>query len=112
MFTSYYAKQKKNNFKDCVAISIKIPYWYKGDSDNELIPTLEMLNKYKETKKIYLYNEFIFLLIERGVTAESIYEKYKDKILCCWEKDVNSCHRGYIAIWIEKELNIKVKEIT
>ena len=36
----------------------------------------------------------------------------KDIVLLCFEKDPENCHRQKVAKWLEKKLQIKVKEIT
>jgi hypothetical protein len=112
MKTSYYAKQEKYNFKDCISISIGMK-WYKGKlpQAKELAPTWKMVMKSKQSGKIYPYQEYISLLQRRGLNPQSIYKKYKGKILLCWEKDPSTCHRRYLARWIEETLGIKLTEV-
>ncbi len=35
----------------------------------------------------------------------------EDAIILCWEKSGKFCHRYLVARWIEKYLNIDIKEI-
>lgn len=105
MKTSYYAKQDKNNFKNCIGISIGMK-WYK----EKLSQAKELCPEWKMVKKGYSYEEYVSLLEKRGLTPKSIYQKYKDKILLCWEKDPTKCHRRFLARWLKEELNIDVRE--
>jgi len=101
MQTSYFANYKG---LDAVSIAVGSPKWYSGDKAPELMPTWKMV------KAGYSYEEYIELLKSRGLTAGEVYEKYKGKVLLCWEKDRSECHRGMLARWIKEEIGIEIKE--
>ena len=106
MKTSYFALQDKlNNLDNCVAISIGLRgYRGKIRQAKELCPIWNML------KHGYNYKEYIQLLEDRHLNPSNIYNKYKNEILVCWEKDYTKCHRRFIARWIKENLNIKIPE--
>ena len=71
----------------------------------ELAPTYPMI------KSGYSYEEYVEMLKKRGVTPKAIFTKYGEKILLCWERDPEKCHRGYVARWIKESLGVDVPEV-
>jgi hypothetical protein len=110
MKTPSYQAEKKNNFKDCVAISIGVPKTFKGRIAHELCPTWGMVNAG------YSYDQYVELLRKRKVVAQQVLKKYADKVLLCYELKADCdegrtcCHRHYLAKWIHECTGIVVKE--
>ena len=42
---------------------------------------------------------------------KKVYEELDGKILLCYEKETDFCHRFLVASWLEFNLGIEVKEI-
>lgn len=101
MFTSYYGKASRN--PKSVGISIGVPKWFKGKIAKELCPTWAMV------KKGYEYEEYVEKVLSK-LDPKTVYEKYKDNIMLCFEADRGHCHRGYLARWFKETLNIDVPE--
>lgn len=106
MLTSYFSKISRNPeiIKKSFSIALKSPFPIKNIP--ELAPTFLML------KKGYNKQDYKDLILNiRKINLKEIYEKYKNNILLCWEKDNSNCHRKYLSEILEEELNIEVKEL-
>jgi hypothetical protein len=102
MFTGNYAKCLTH--PNAVGISIGVPKNFTGSVAKELCPTWQMV------KHGYTYREYVDLLIWRGVDPRDTYERYKGKIMLCYEGDPTKCHRRYLARWLKETLGIEVPE--
>ena len=97
METSYFVRSGKE--KNAVAICRIIPKWFKGQSDQRLAPPWFLLKKDED------YTEFEFKkYVLDKLSPEYMWEALKDKILLCYEKDRDSCHRKWVAEWFEKHI--------
>jgi len=114
IYTSYFSKIKNlPNYLEPISISRFSPKWYNGKNDLDLAPSEELLLGYKKGeinkekyKEIYLkqLNE----LPKEKITQ--IKKDYKNKVLCCYEKSEDFCHRHILSEWLkEKEIEIKEK---
>jgi len=103
--TSYFAKRGIPEEKR-ISISLYPPAWFKGKRYPKLAPPkflVEMgVNK--------IYKEIYYKEVLNKLDAERVYEALKDKVILCFEKDRNTCHRAIVAEWIEKETGHKVEE--
>ena len=111
METSYFAKF--NDEKLGVSISRVTPKWSNITQEYKaLAPSWNLVSDYKSGKidkdgytKRY-YEETLSKL-----DSKTVYNYLKDKVLLCYEKPSDFCHRHLVASWIESELGIKVYEI-
>lgn len=111
MRTSYFAKFNDEKFG--VSISRVTPKWSNITKEYKaLAPSWSLVSDYKSGKidkdgytKRY-YEETLSKL-----DAKKVYNDLKDKVLLCYEKKGDFCHRHIVANWIENELGIKVEEI-
>ena len=117
IYTSYFANLKNLPDNICpISICGKAPDWYDGIQYKKLAPKYWFFKKYKEDGN----EEFYTLAFQRDVCgALSAYhvlldlqELAGDKIPCllCYEKSDDFCHRHIVADWLQKSLNIEVKE--
>lgn len=109
IYTSYFSS-KKFNPDDAVAITLGGRFW-KGEVDQTLAPTPRILNWWKNTlteeerqtpKKQAIYK---FLYIRDVLSKLNPIEyglKYQDKVLLCFEKSGDFCHRHIVAEWLSK----------
>ena len=101
MKTSYFAKPGIKETPAAVSIALYPPRWWgKGRRAPELAPTKAMLNAG------YDYDEYLALLESRGLDPAEVYHQLKDKIICCWEKSGEPCHRYMVAHWLESSLGL------
>lgn len=107
---------KTSNFKsykgsDGVAICLYPPLNWKGEVYMELAPSKSTFFEKKANKideaeyEKRFYNETLSKL-----DPQEIYNKFKDKVLLCWEPSGEFCHRRIIAKWIKSNLEIEVPE--
>jgi len=108
MYTSYFAKYKGDN---AINIAIGKPKWYNCDSYPQLYPTWDMVMEYKKNKNHIIYTRTYIDEVLSKLNPIDVYNDLHDKVLLCWEKSGDFCHRIIVAKWIENNLNVKVKEI-
>jgi uncharacterized protein YeaO (DUF488 family) len=106
--TSYFAKYKGD---DGVCIAIIKPFYFKGTRYKALAPTLKLLHDYKmqditwEDYKIE-YNKQL-----EKLDAKQVAKELDGKVLLCYEKDRNNCHRSFVAEWLEKNADVICEEL-
>jgi hypothetical protein len=107
--TSYFAKYRYKNIGNGVSIALSTPLEMETYSD--LFPTWELLNKWKKDHNkeeyIKIYSEKILSKLE----PSKVYKDLKDKIILCWEKPGDFCHRHLVADWLMKNLDVQIKEL-
>lgn len=91
--TAYYAICKDGTG---VAISQKKPFWFKGAHAPELAPTDELRAMPFDKRWAIKYKKDVLAKLDAKVIAE----KYDGKTLCCYEKDIDNCHRKIVAEWL------------
>lgn len=114
IYTSYHAKNASLKRAGIVPISISRfrPRYQKGHLIEyfDLAPNSYMLKMTQEEYDI----EFAKILASRD--PQKVYLDLKNLsegqpvALLCYEKDRCECHRHKVALWLEEELNIEVKE--
>jgi len=110
MNTSYYSKYKGEHG---ISIAGKCPVWYRGREYKKLAPKYWFFIKYKDDGDKKYYTEQYYNEVLNKLNAKEIYEELgKDSVLLCWEKSGEFCHRRLVAEWLEKELNIKIDELS
>ena len=88
-----------------VSISITSSEKFEGTYARELRPSKELLWAYKNGEiDSSEYREWYRDTILKPLKAIDVYEKYRGKILCCWEKQGDFCHRHLIIEWLTEEL--------
>lgn len=116
IYTSYFAS-KKYNKKDGVSVARYCGFW-KGDQCNELMPSASLLQWWKNLPKAYqehkyyqeeyykhYYEETLQYLNPHNIAAD-----YDNKVLLCYEKTGEFCHRHLIAHWL-KTYGYEVEEL-
>lgn len=94
-----------------VSVARGTPRWFKGEQIIELCPSWGLIRdvqKKKITEEEYTviyYRDYLC-----GLDAQKYIERLNGKILLCWEKPGDFCHRRIIAEWIERETGIVVPE--
>lgn len=88
-----------------VGISIREPDYFKGELARELNPTDQLFFSYKggninDKEFEDWYRETVLGKLD----PLEVYQKYKGKVLCCWEDPDEFCHRHIIIKWLMDNL--------
>jgi hypothetical protein len=103
--TSYFAKYRG---VDGISISKGTPDWFKGQTYQPLCPPWWLIKSDLPEKE---WAEKYHAVILSKLNAATVARELNNKVLLCWEKPEEFCHRRVVAQWLEKELNITVPEI-
>lgn len=112
IYTSYFAAQK--NKANTVAICKGVPKWFTGEVYMDLAPSWDILMEYKNSeqslddKERYIKryrSEILYLL-----SPQKVYDDLNGKILLCYEKKGDFCHRHLVAKWLF-DYGFEVEEI-
>jgi hypothetical protein len=103
--TSNFAKS--GNHADAVAISRRVPRFYKGRRYLALAPRGWLL----KAKDPELFDREYRKLLD-SLDAKQVAEDLgPNAILLCWESFNVRCHRRLVAEWLEEKLGIVVPEL-
>ena len=110
MNTSYYAKS--SNHPNAVSIAGKAPHWYNGREYKKLAPKYWFFKKYKEDNDEEFFAEQFQKEVLDPLDPQEIFSDLgEDAVILCWESKGKFCHRKLVAEWLEKHLNIEIKEL-
>jgi uncharacterized protein (DUF488 family) len=108
--TSYFAKSA--NHPNAVSIAGKAPEWYKGRQYKKLAPKYWFFKKFKEDNDIVFYTEHYYKeVLDLLDPLEIVQELGENAVILCWEASDKFCHRHLVAEWLQKHLNIEIKEL-
>jgi len=107
IYTSYFKNPLLQKVPSAykVAISVGVPWGWKGRRFLELAPTRAML-KMDDAGYRRLYAQILAKL-----DPKDIGDCFENCILLCWERDPKACHRSYVSEWLGKA-GIKAEELT
>ena len=112
IYTGNFANLKKYEGRGLFPISIALSArYFNGVCYKKLNPDWSFKDDFPS---LYIpkYNQKLKQLNPHVVMSElSQISNGKDVVLLCHEKEGDFCHRRLVAEWLEKELNIKVKEL-
>jgi hypothetical protein len=96
IYTSNFAKNASN--PKAVSIARFPPKWFKGQCAFELAPKANMIRglSHEEFRRRYFFE------ILDKLSAFDIAKKYDGKILLCFEKIGDYCHRQLVAEWLKR----------
>ncbi len=106
IYTSYYSNVSKHVLSiRQIGVSATIPLYFEGSRREEYYPSWDLINGIK-------YGEITEEEFERAYREEVLsrlnpvdeYEKLRGKVLCCWEKKGDFCHRHIILKWLGENL--------
>ena len=111
IYTSYYAYVKKYMIpKDkCVSITLGGKFW-EEDICVELMPTGKILSwwksltkeEQKDKKNQLIYERLFYRDVLSKRNAKELYKELDGKILLCFEKTGDFCHRHIVAKWFNE----------
>lgn len=116
-FTSYFAKSGK--LSNAVCIALYPPRWFPGIPVlKELAPTKQILSKWNAAKKdpslVYteeMYSADYHAEVLSKLDPKFIYATIEGKILCCYEKPGEFCHRHLVAKWLNDHVGVTITEL-
>lgn len=103
--TSYFGRAK--NMANAVAISQGVPKWFTGERYMALAPPWSLVHEKNEAIYTRRYQEEVLAKL----CPLHVEGDLDGKILLCWEKPDEFCHRHIVAKWLERNLLIKVQEL-
>jgi len=110
MNTGYYAVHGR--LENTVAISAKVPDFYKGRCYKKLAPSWSIYSEWKASGDNDLYIKRFNSEILTPLSPEEVYENLgDDAILLCYESAEKFCHRHLVAEWLMKNLGVEIKEL-
>jgi hypothetical protein len=116
IYTSYFSS-KKYNKEDGISISRYVAFW-EGKSYPLLYPSAGLLKWWKSLPKESQYDIYYREQYERGYYQETlsllnpdiIAAELEGKVLLCYEKSEDFCHRHLVAKWL-RCYGYEVKEL-
>lgn len=134
IYTSYFAYfNNKQHPENLISIATGNPKWF-GETKNypNLSPGWGIVNPYKtafkkieqktnaqigdivitnleELKNWYIHTYYNNVLSK--LNPFKVYEDLDNKIILCYEKPGDFCHRYIVASWLEMNLGIKIPEL-
>ncbi len=104
IYTSYFAKYKGENG---ISIARYSPKWWNGDVYKDLAPNDDLLFWWKSLSKIQqsnieYINMYMMSYINNILNKLDVHKVAKDldgKVLLCYEKPNDFCHRHIIREW-------------
>lgn len=101
IYTGYFAKCKSDNG---VAICLYKPEWWKGECFKDLAPTERILQWWKQSpqdsKAQAIYKKLYYRDVLNHLDVHDVARALQDKILLCYEKPGDFCHRHIVAEWL------------
>lgn len=116
IYTSYFSS-KKYNKEDGISIARYNKFW-DGESYPLLYPSANLLAWWKKLPKKEQYNIWLRDQYEQAYFYETLNKlnphivaaELEGKVLLCYEKSEDFCHRHIVAKWLER-YGYEVKEL-
>ena len=106
IYSSYFARAVREiPDKYLVSIAVETPSNWKGSYCRELNPPKYLLYKFKNRE--ISEEEFKYAYINEvlsNLDAMELYNKLKGKVICCWERAGDFCHRQLVMDWMESKI--------
>lgn len=101
IYTGYFAKCKAENG---VAICLYPPKGFNGEAYKALAPTERILQWWKESpqdkKAQEIYKRLYYRDVLNHLDVHDVARALQDRILLCYEKPGDFCHRHIVAEWL------------
>ncbi len=110
MQTSYFAKHRNKPHGVCIAAGP--PPGFKGRTYLKLAPKKWFLYRYKKDNNEKAYIKAYEKEVLDKLDPQEVYNDLgNNAVLLCWEGSGKFCHRHLVSTWLNKALNIHIKEI-
>lgn len=106
VYSSYFGVVDKHVFKERqVAISRTIPQDFNGTVYRDLNPPQDLLLAFKNEEIDELqFKEIYYSEVLEKLDPRKVYENLKGKVICCWCRKGEFCHRRLVLDWLRKEI--------
>lgn len=101
IYTSYFAAKNKWTYENALSIAGKTPD-ERIQKYKSLAPTWEIFKQYKETGNQKEYIRSYYRDVLKKLDPQKVAEDCNGKVLLCYEKPSNFCHRQIVAKWLMK----------
>lgn len=118
MKTSNFSNNSRHNLNG-ISVSRFPPKYFKGPEFTPLMPSIALLNAYKEGiswdsyEKAYM-TQLNCLKVDEVIKKLTQLSRGNEPIILCFESsktlDTKPCHRRLVAKWVEMKTGIKVNE--
>lgn len=109
IYTSYFAKS--GTLSNAISIAGKTPDWFHGDRYIKLAPKAWFFKIYKETGDEDEYIQNYYTNVLSKLNPADVVKELDGKVLCCYEKPSDFCHRFVVADWINHFCGIEIEEL-
>ena len=110
IYTSHFGSRKWQIY-DAVSIARYTPKWFTGKTASKLYPPGDILDDYKNHR---ISEEEYAIRYRKDVLSKlnpnKVYTILDDKVLLCYEKSGEFCHRYLVADWL-REYGYEVREL-
>ena len=96
---------------DAVSISGYAPHFFKGPQYRKLAPRRDFFDQYKLDHDTIAYTKQFNSRVLAVLDPEQVFADLDNKVLLCYERPGDFCHRRLVADWLERELGVIVPEI-
>lgn len=108
MNTSYFAHYRG---PDGVAITAYKPKFFNGPTYPSLAPSKSLLARYKAGLTDETEYETEFRAHLATLDPQKVWDDLQGKVLLCYERPGDFCHRHIVAAWIKETLGFEVPEV-
>lgn len=98
IYTSYFAAYRGNKG---VSISNSTPYPM-NDRCQELIPSWNLVSAYRNERISWKEYRKQYIKQLKELDVHEVYELLDNKVLLCYEKDDQHCHRSIVREWFNR----------
>lgn len=102
VYTSYYAIARRFSKDSLVAISLYVPKNLNMPRYTKLAPTKQILQDWKHYGNVEQYIGDYYDQVLSKLNPDEVAEELDGKVLLCYEKAGQFCHRHIVAAWLEK----------
>lgn len=110
VYTSYFSKATKIvPDRRLVSIALTHPEGWKATYYRHLNPSINMLMARKNGEMSDAeFEETYRNEVLRHLDPNRVYQDLKGKVMCCWEKTGDFCHRHIVTAWLQENLGEEV----
>ena len=106
VYTSYFARAIKIiPNRRLLSVALSTPDYFEGAFARQFNPSPFLIHKIKNKEITPAeYEEAYRKEVLDNLDAKREYEGLAGKVLCCWEKPDQFCHRHIIMAWLQENL--------
>ena len=110
IYTSYFAS-KKFDINQAISIARKTPKYINIPVYLDLAPQFDLVTDYKKDHDQSRYVLRYSIEVLSKLDPQKVLKDLDGKILLCYEKSGDFCHRHIVAKWLNIYTGVEVKEL-